>query len=107
MIYEREKQDVTKEAAELSDFVGRSFVVVHVDGQYAPNGNAVLEKTGAARYMDNSIPFIFTVDGNGRYATHFNHDFAEIRRDTNDWYRGYDRRKLLSELQRLRDAALR
>jgi hypothetical protein len=106
-IYEREKQDVTKEAAELSDFVGRSFVVVHVDGQYAPNGIAVLEQSGAAPYMGNSIPFIFTVDRNGRYAAHFNHELAEIRRDTHDWYRGYDRRKLLTELQRMRDAALR
>jgi hypothetical protein len=106
-IYERENQDVTKDAAALSTYVSRSFVVAHIEGRYAPNGDAVLERTGAAAFMGNGIPFIFTVDRKGRYAAHFIHEAAEIRRDTDDWYRGYDRRALLAELQRMHDAASR
>ena len=106
-IFERENRDVTADAAALSSYVGRSFVVVHIDGQHAPNGGAVVEKTGAAPFMGNSIPFIFTVDRKGQYAAHINHELVEIRRDIDDWYRGYDRHKLLIELQRMRDAASR
>jgi hypothetical protein len=61
--------------------------------------------TGAARYMGNSIPFIFAVDREGRYAAHFNNEPVEFRRETDDWYRGYDRRKLLAELQGMYAAA--
>jgi len=104
-IFEREKRDVTADAAALSAYVARSFVVVHIEGQYAPNGAAVLEKTGAAPFMNYSIPFIFTVDRRGQYAAHFKNEPVEIRRDTDDWYRGYDRRKLLAELQRMHDTA--
>jgi len=104
-IFEREKRDVTADAAALNAYVARSFVVVHIEGQYAPNGAAVLEKTGAAPFMNYSIPFIFTVDRRGQYAAHFKNEPVEIRRDTDDWYRGYDRRKLLAELQRMHDTA--
>ena len=106
-IFEREERDVKADAAALSAYVARSFVVVHIEGQYAPNGAAVLEKTGAAPFMNYSIPFIFTVDRRGQYAAHFTNEPVEIRRDTDDWYRGYDRRKLLAELQRMHDTASR
>ena len=106
-IYERAKQDVTAEAAALSAYVGSSFVVVHIDVQYAPNGHTVMERTGAAQFENGGIPFIFTVDREGRYAAHLDHDTVEVRRDTNDWYRGYDRRRLLAELQRMHAAAVR
>jgi hypothetical protein len=108
-IFEREKRDVKADAAALSAYVARSFVVVHIEGQYAPIGAAVLEKTGAAPFMSYSIPFIFTftIDRRGEYAAHFKNAPVEIRRDTDDWYRGYDRRKLLAELQRMHDTASR
>src|SRR5262252_8906583 len=102
-LFEREKRDVTAEAAALSAYVGRSFVVAHIDGQYA-NGRAVLERTRAAAFLNGGIPFIFTVDRQGRYAADLD-DSVEIRRDTVDWYRGYDRRKLLTQLQRMYAAA--
>jgi hypothetical protein len=41
-IFEREKSDVKADATTLSAYVTRSFVVVHIEGQYAPNGAAVL-----------------------------------------------------------------
>jgi hypothetical protein len=96
---------VTADAAALSGYVGRSFVIAHIDGQYA-NGRAVLERTGAAAFSSGGIPFIFTVDRQGRYAADLD-DSVEIRRDTADWYRGYDRRKLLTQLQRMYAAASR
>ncbi|MGB8401772.1 hypothetical protein, partial [Bradyrhizobium sp.] len=80
-IFEREKRDVTADAAALSAYVARSFVVVHIEGQYAPNGDAVLARTGAPAFK--GIPFIFTVDRKGRYAADFKNEPVEIRRDTN------------------------
>src|SRR5215813_4580676 len=106
-IFEREKRDVKADAAALNAYVARSFVVVHIEGQYAANGAAITEKTGAAAFMSNAIPFIFAVDRSGQYAAHFKSETVEIRRDTDDWYRGYDRRKLLAELQRMHDTASR
>lgn len=104
-IYEREKRDVSGEAASLNAYVARSFVVVHIESYYA-NGNDVLKRTGAAPFAGTWIPFIFTVDRSGRYAAHLEHDIVQLRRDTEDWYRGYDRRKLMIELQKMHDAAL-
>lgn len=106
-IFEREKRNVAADAAELTAYVGLSFVVAHIDEQNAPNGHAVLEATGAAPFAGVSIPFIFTVDRRGRYAMRLESELVEIRRDTNDWYRGYERPRLLAELRRMRDAALK
>ncbi len=104
-LFEREPEDVAAEAAALNAYVASSFVVLHIDGQYAPNSDAVMEETGADEFMGDGIPFIFTVDREGRYAGHLDHDLVERRRDTDDWYRGYDRRKLMAELQRMHAAA--
>jgi hypothetical protein len=106
-IFEREKQDVRADAAALRAYVASSFVVVHIDGQWAPDGIAVLQKSGAGAMVGEGIPFIFTVDPGGRYAAHLEPKNVEIRRDTDDWYRGYDRRRLLTELHRLYAAASR
>ena len=106
-LFEREREDVTADATALNKYVGNSFVIAHIDAQYAPNSLAVLQKTGAASHAGGFIPFIFVVDRDGRYAGHINHDLVEVRRDTNDPYRGYDRRKLLTELQRVHAAASR
>jgi hypothetical protein len=105
-IYERDRRDVGAEAAALNAYVARSFVVVHIESQYA-NGYEVLERTGAAPFARGGIPFIFTVDRNGRYAADIDDKAVEVRRDTDDWYRGYDRRKLMTELQRMHSAASR
>ena len=94
------------EANSLRDFVAATFVVVHIDAEFAPNGFGVLESTGAAAHYASSIPFVFTVDEHGRFAGKFNHDAVEKRRDTpTDWYRGYDRKGLMAQLTAMRDAA--
>jgi hypothetical protein len=105
-LFEREQSDVSADATVLNAYVASSFVVLHIDSQYAPNTDAVMEKTGADEYMGDGIPFIFTVDRKGQYAGNVDHDLVEIsRRGIFDWYRGYDRHKLLAELQRIHAAA--
>ncbi len=106
-LYERAQSDVSAEADALRRFAAENFVILHVDAQHAPNGDAVLKQTGAAEHLGSGIPFIFSVRADGKYAADFDHDKVESRRDTSDPYRGYHRDKLLAELVRMRDAALR
>lgn len=103
---EEAKRDVAAEAKALTDFVAANFVVVHIDAQYAPLGNKVIQTLEAERLFKNWIPFVFTVGKNGKAAASFDHATVEVRRDTTDWYRGYDRAKLLTELKRMHAAAL-
>lgn len=103
---ERPKKDVEAEAAALTEFVSQNFVLVHIDGQYAVNGDEVLYRTGADRHMGGGIPFIFSIDRNGKFASTIDHDRVAVRRDSLDWYRGYDRAELLKNLQELHAAAL-
>jgi hypothetical protein len=94
-------------ARELSEYVANHFVLVHIDAAHAPNGAKVLESTGAAEYFSNAVPFVYTVDEDGRFASALHQDLAERRRDgALDWYRGYDRRNLLAQLEQMREAAL-
>lgn len=104
-LYERPKGDVSAEAGELAEFVARHFVLVHIDYQKAPNGDAVLSENEAWDYFKDSVPFIYSVDANGKFAATFDHDRVQYRRDTRDWYRGYDRVALLAELRELYAAA--
>ena len=92
-------------AQELRDFVAANFVLVHIDMQYAPNGMTVLSDSGAAGHYRGWVPFVFTVDQQGQFAAAFNHDAAERRREDTNWYRGYDRRGLITQLTAMRDAA--
>ncbi len=105
-LYEREGRDVSAEAKALNNYVAENFVLLHIDAQYAPNGAKVLAELDARKFYKSSIPFIFSVGKNGKAAATFDHDDVEVRRDTTDWYRGYDRAKLLAALQRMKSAAL-
>jgi hypothetical protein len=96
----------TKAAQELRSFVAENFVLVHIELGLAPNGDAVLESTDAAEHFTQQIPFVCTVDDSGRFAARFEHDPAERRRDSGlNWYRGYDRKNMLEQLEAMRDAA--
>ncbi len=92
-------------AEELRNFVADNFVIVHIDLQYAPNGMNVLASTGAEEHFKGGVPFVFTVDKQGRFAAVFNDDSVERRRDDANPYRGYDRRGLITQLTAMRDAA--
>lgn len=100
-IFERAKTDVVSEASALREFVAKNFVVVHIDYEYAPGSDDVLIDSGAAEHFQNWVPFIFVVDRDGKYVGQVSHDDVEIRRDTDDWYRGYDRVKLISIFEQL------
>ncbi len=104
-IYEREKEDVTEAAESLRRFVAESFVIVHVENYHSPNGYSVLEVSGADQHYDKYIPYVFSVDSQGAYAGHFVSERAKTRRDTDDWYRGYNRQQLTQELDRLKTLA--
>lgn len=103
---ERAKRDVSQEAYELKKYVSENFVVAHIDYEHSPAGDDVLSKAEAWDNFSGGVPYIFTVDGAGKYAAAFDHDEAEVRRDTDDWYRGYDRIKLLEQLKIMRQAAI-
>jgi hypothetical protein len=106
-LHERAKSDVSAEAEALRRFVAENFVLLHVDASHAPNGGELLKQTGASEHYEGGLPFIFTVNGDGKFDAEFDSSKVETRRDTNDPYRGYHRGKLLDELIRMRIAALR
>ena len=102
---EREKRDVSQEAYELKKFVSENFVVAHIDYEHSPDGDDVLSNAEAWEHYEGWVPYIFVVDSLGKYAAKFNHDEAEVRRDTLDWYRGYDRVLLLQQLKNMHGIA--
>ena len=79
-------------------------LIAHIEFKYFDGGD-VLAKTGAAEYFYGWVPFIFTLDEDGQYAEQFYHDEAEVRRDTFDWYRGYDRVNFLAQLKEMHEVA--
>lgn len=104
---ERSGRDVLADARALNAFASTHLILVHIEAESAPDGDQVLARTGAGRHFDNSFPFVFSLTPDGEFAAAFNYAPVERRRDTaRDWYRGYDRRGLLAELQRMRRAAL-
>lgn len=106
VLYERQTRDVSGDARALNAYMADNFVLVHIDAQFAPNGRKVLSKLDAEKRYKGGIPFVFSVGRTGKFAASFESDEVEIRRDTADWYRGYDRQKLLAVLKRLKAAAL-
>jgi hypothetical protein len=101
-----EEDDDVAGAQELRDFVARHFVVVRIDYQYAPNGADVLEQSGAEDYFPGGLPFVFTVDSHGHYASSFEDDALEKRGGLFDRYRGFHRDAMLRVLTSMRNAAL-
>lgn len=94
------------DAAEaLREFVATRFVVAHIDIQYAPRSDEVLEVSGAVDQFPGAVPFIYVVDSGGTFIAEFDHDAVEKRRDTGDWYRGYDRIGLLDQLKAMYQVA--
>jgi len=103
---ERAKVDVSQDAYDLKKYVSDNFVVAHIEYEHAPDGDDVLTQANAWDAFGGGVPYIFSVDQSGEFAAIFDSDYAEIRRDTDDWYRGYDRTRLLEELKKMRAAAV-
>jgi Thioredoxin-like len=97
-----EKGKATKiapEAAALNAFVSTHFVIVNISNEAGLSGQAVLRETAAEEKFNGGLPFVYAIDRNGRFGKAVNTSDAEIRRDGDDPYRGYDRAKLLKLLQ--------
>ena len=103
---EKPATDPTAAAAALTQFVADHFVLLHIESYYSTDGYEILLQSGADATFNGWLPYIFTVDVQGRYAAHFQRNAVETRRDGwIDWYRGYDRPGLTAELARMEAAA--
>ena len=98
---------MAKQADVLNRYVAENFVIANIEGQYSPDGEKVLARTGALMHFDNELPFIFTVTPQRRWAATFDYRRAETRREGQDWFRGYDRESLLAQLKLMKAAATR
>jgi hypothetical protein len=105
ILKEYHDERMVSDAKALHAFVSKNFVIAHIEAKYSPDGPDVLVKTGARRRFDGGYPFIYSVMLRGRWAASFDHDQAELRREGEDWFRGYDRRNLLAQLKAMRAAA--
>ena len=100
-LFERAGTDPAAGADALAHFASENFVLVHVENRFAPNGAAVLDRLGASEHFGGGLPFTFTVV-DGHYGQTLHSSEFETRRDTDDWFRGYDRAALLAALRELR-----
>ena len=103
-----ERANPKRDAAALEAYAAENFVLVHIENRFSPNGVKVLEALGADVHFTGALPFTFSVVGgafNRKLPDSIDMPEIEIRRDTDDWFRGYDRRILLDQLKVLRKAA--
>ncbi|MEM9226049.1 MAG: thioredoxin family protein, partial [Pseudomonadota bacterium] len=100
-LFERSTGDAAGEAKALKTFVAEQFVVAHINREFAEASDEVLAFTGADTHYPGWIPYIFAIDADGQYVGQVYHEDVEVRRDTDDWYRGYDRVKMLAILKDL------
>ncbi|MEM8849136.1 MAG: hypothetical protein AAGE03_03790 [Pseudomonadota bacterium] len=105
-LLEKPRTDPTEQADRLKSFAEDTFVVVHIEDQFSPDGYDVLLQTSAVDAFTGGYPFIFTVTREGQYAARLYHDRSSTRRDgLFSWYRGHDRSRLIAELSRMVAAA--
>ncbi len=105
---EQENKRAHIEAAVLNRFVAKNFVVAHIEGGVSPNGYEVVESTGLDMALMTAIPFIFVVDENNQYVAHMDNyneiEGLEIRMDSGEEFRGFNRIILVKELLKLSQA---
>ena len=103
--YTMQENDTAKgnaaQAAAFRAFVARNFVVVNIAQEAGNSAEAVLRATAADKHFSGGLPFNYVLDRQGRFAGSIESAGVEVRRDTEDWYRGYDRAKLMDVLQSL------
>lgn len=87
--------------AQLRELLSKSFVIVHIDAQLAPNGLATLKSSGAEEKFLGRIPFLFSVDSTGRYTTSVDHSFIRTSQEGADVYCDFDRGDLLAQLTKI------
>ena len=104
-LYEREDYDVSQEAIDLATMVADKFVILKLEYKYSFGSDDALQASGADILYDYSLPFIYTVSHKGDVAKALNSNKVQTRRDTLDWFRGYNRKQLKAELISMAEAA--
>jgi hypothetical protein len=93
--------DVSREdVLALNHFAADNLVLAYLSAD-GPDGADVLDQTGVADSFRNELPFIFSVDSRGRGARILDHGAVAFTIDGGLFgpeYSGYDRKRLLGEL---------
>ncbi len=104
-MYDKANKQAEEEATELNEYFANHFVLAHIESHYSPDGVQVLADLG---YEVNSIlgvPVILALNESGEIVAEMKSSKEliglEIREDSGREFRGYDRKLLLSELQRM------
>jgi len=107
---EHENRNAESEARELNKYVADNLVIANIEQHYSPNGTEVLANTGYDVSTLTFVPLFIVLDNHGRYAGQMQSadliNGLEIRADSGEEYRGYDRMVLLRELKKLRGASI-
>ncbi|WP_223789971.1 thioredoxin family protein [Marinicella meishanensis] len=107
-MYERDNPKARIQATVLNRFVADTFVVAHIEGTFSADGIDVMADTGFDIYGLRAIPLVMVVDAQGQYVAHMaDYDQVEgleIREDSGEEFRGFNRHLLLKELLQLRNA---
>ncbi len=108
---EGRKRDMTESLLEVSrddvvglnHFASDNLVLAYVSDE-GEDARELLERAGVAEAFPEALPFIFSVDSRGRGVKILDHDAVAVGSDDGLFsrsYVGYDRRKLLVELEEL------
>lgn len=107
---ETENQNALAEAKALNQFVAENFIVVHIESYLSPNGAEAALETGFDADAFPFVPIVFSLKKSGEYAAHMLPYHAisglEVKTDGGQAYRGFNRKILTSELNKLLEAAL-
>lgn len=110
-MFEKQNQNAEKEALALNKYVSENFVIAHIESFHSPNGRDVITGAGFDANKIKVVPFFMVLNSVGRYAGHMLPYSAiknlEIRTDSGEDYRGFDRKVLLKELSKLRKESLK
>ncbi len=107
---ERENKDAEAQARQLNRYVADNFVIANIEGHYSPNGEEVLANIGYDTSNLAFVPLFVVLDNEGKYVGNMQSvnliSGLEVRVDSGEEYRGYDRTLLLRELQKLREVSI-
>lgn len=93
---------MNEEADALAKFVADNFVIAHLWASWQPKSQAILVATKAVEHDSNAVPLIYSLNEEGHFFAKFDGKSAESRRDTDDPFRGYNRKIMLENLRKLR-----
>ena len=108
---EKQNRNAELEAEKLNKYVSENFVIAHIEGYHSPNGSEVIANTGFDTNKVKVLPYILVLNFKAEYSGHmlaYNAiEKLEIREDSGEEYRGFERNILLSELIKLRKLSIK